>query len=577
MFLYILKISNVFLKYNQKSALKNLLLLTTFLLFTIQLSHGQDWTYLLDSINTYKEFDATKALQFGFQAIEKTDINEISYDLYEINFKIGEVYYLAKEYENSFKFLAKSLVIYDLLPINERRNKFIKKPPWVLVLLGNVYYRFGKYVRSEKIFKEAIINFNLYEEEVEKNFGLNTTDDSLGTLSTVQYDFDQAEIYFKRSLERRINYGKESDIIFSYYMLMDLYFKSNKIELGLEYLRLAEELFKKNKTNAKTEIQLFYSQTISAYASYLRSKGEILKALELYYKAKKIILNYSELYLQDVNFLIAECLYDLKEYNQAKEMILENLNSNFHNVQYKINNYQLLLRTYSAQKRFKDLLSVNDSLKYYLLEQTKISSIGFNDLESQLIISEKQKELNENKIQYNKYRYLFIIFVLSFVAVITILLYHYNYQKEKNSRLDLEKKQIMNELDSKNRELVSKANFIMQRNEFLINLKSKTNKISSNNIKKEITSVINAEKSYEEFDKIFTQVYPEFYEKLKSKHDLSQTYLRLVAYIKMNQNNNEIATLCGISIRTVEQQRYRLSKNLNLKDDQDLNSYILDV
>ena len=42
----------------------------------------------------------------------------------------------------------------------------------------------------------------------------------------------------------------------------------------------------------------------------------------------------------------------------------------------------------------------------------------------------------------------------------------------------------------------------------------------------------------------------------------------------MNQNNNEIATISGISLRTVETQRYRLSKILNLKNDQDLNSYM---
>ena len=64
---------------------------------------------------------------------------------------------------------------------------------------------------------------------------------------------------------------------------------------------------------------------------------------------------------------------------------------------------------------------------------------------------------------------------------------------------------------------------------------------------------------------------------LKSKHDLSQTYLRLVAYIKMNESNNEIATISGVSLRTVETQRYRLSKILNLKDDQDLNSYIKSI
>ena len=557
--------------------MKNSLLFSVFFLIIIQSTYAQEWSSLLDSIDKYKEFDPQKSLKFGFQALEKTNFDEISYNLYDLNFKIASVFYLAKNYEKSFQFLTTSLSIYELLPIKERRYKFIKKPPWLLALLGNVYFRLGRYERAKKIYNEAIINFNLIEEKEEKNYGLNTSDDSLGNIYLDQNDSDEAEKYYKRSLERRINFGKVSDIMFSYSLLTKFYFKINKIELGLKYLKLAEELFENSKTNSKSETPIFYSKTISAYASYLKTNGEILKALDLFKKAKNLIKYYPDLHLQDVNFSISECFYELKKYNQANEIILENLNSEFFNINNTISNYQLLLKSYSAQKRFKDLLLINDSLNYYSSKQKKINSISFGDLETQLIISEKQKELNLNKIKYNKYQYFFIIFILSFIAVVIILLYNFNYQKEKNIRLDLEKKQIMNELDSKNRELVSKANFIVQRNEFLVNLNSKINKISSDNIKKEIKSAINAEKSYEEFDKIFTQVYPGFYENLKSKHDLSQTYLRLVAYIKMNENNNEIATLSGVSLRTVETQRYRLSKILNLKDDQDLNSYIMNI
>ena len=557
--------------------MKNSLLFSVFFLIIIQSTYAQEWSSLLDSIDKYKEFDPQKSLKFGFQALEKTNFDEISYNLYDLNFKIASVFYLAKNYEKSFQFLTTSLSIYELLPIKERRYKFIKKPPWLLALLGNVYYRLGRYERAKKIYNEAITNFNLIEEKEEKNYGLNTSDDSLGNIYLDQNDSDEAEKYYKRSLERRINFGKVSDIMFSYSLLTKFYFKINKIELGLKYLKLAEELFKNSKTNSKSETPIFYSITISAYASYLKTNGEISRALDLFEKAKNLIKYYPDLHLQDVNFSISECFYELKKYNQTNEIILENLNSEFFNINNTISNYQLLLKSYSAQKRFKDLLLVNDSLNYYSSKQKKINSISFGDLETQLIISEKQKELNLNKIEYNKYQYLFIIFILSFIAVVIILLYNFNYQKEKNIRLDLEKKQIMNELDSKNRELVSKANFIVQRNEFLVNLNSKINKISSDNIKKEIKSAINAEKSYEEFDKIFTQVYPGFYENLKSKHNLSQTYLRLVAYIKMNENNNEIATLSGVSLRTVETQRYRLSKILSLKDDQDLNSYIMNI
>ena len=553
--------------------------------------YAQEWSSSLDSIDFYKGFNPEKALKFGFEALERKDINEISYELYEIYFKLGESFYLAKEYEQTFKYLSRSLAIYELVPTQDRKNKLINKPPWVLFILANVYFINDRFEKSKKLLLEATENFNLIEYNLgknsglnsaddtfgQKNFGLSSVDDTFGSISIKEGNFDQAEVYFKNSLQRRLEFDRKSDILFSYSKLIFLYFNTQRAELGLNYLSKAQKLHESFSKTVSLESDLFYSQIISTYASYLKSNGQLLEALEAYNKAKSIIYDFPQLHKQQVDILIANCLYDLKRFNDSEELVLNLLESDDRNVTNKIENLQLLQKVLAAQSRTKEILSINDSLNYYLKKQNQIRNIEFSDLESQLILSEKQKELNLNKIKYIKNQSFYIIFILSILAIVIILFYNYNYQKEKNSRLDLEKKQIMNELDSKNIELVSKANFIMQRNEFLINLNSKVDKISPEKVKKEISSVINAEKSYEEFDKIFTQVYPGFYENLKSKHDLSQTYLRLVAYIKMNENNNEIATLSGVSLRTVETQRYRLSKILNLKDDQDLNSYIKSI
>ena len=571
--------------------MKNSLFLSVFFLIILQSSYAQEWSSSLDSIDFYKGFNLEKALQFGFEALERKDNNEISHELFEINFKIGEVSYLIKNYEQTFKYLSRSLAIYELVPTQDRKNKLINKPPWVLFILANVYFINGRFEKSKKLLLEAKENFNLIEDDLrknsglnsaddtfgQKNFGLSSVDDTFGSISIEEGNFDQAEVYFKNSLQRRLEFDRKSDILYSYSKLIFLYFNTQRVELGLNYLSKAQKLYESFSKEVSRESDLFYSQIISTYASYLKSNGQLLEALEVYNKAKSVIYDFPQSYKQQVDILIAKCLFDLKRFNDSEELVLDLLESDDKNGTNKIENLQLLQKVLTAQSRTKEILLINDSLNYYLKKQNQIRNIEFSDLESQLIISEKQKELNLNKIKYIKYQFFYSIFILSILAIVIILFYNYNYQKEKNSRLDLEKKQIMNELNSKNIELVSKANFIMQRNEFLINLNSRVNKISTDNIKREITSVINAKKSYEEFDKIFTQVYPGFYENLKSKHDLSQTYLRLVAYIKMNENNNEIATLSGVSLRTVETQRYRLSKILNLKDDQDLNSYIKSI
>jgi len=96
-------------------------------------------------------------------------------------------------------------------------------------------------------------------------------------------------------------------------------------------------------------------------------------------------------------------------------------------------------------------------------------------------------------------------------------------------------------------------------------------------LKKELTMVISSEKSYQDFDNLFVEVYPEFHKTLTQITKLSKTDLRLASYIKMSHNNDEIAQISGLSIRSVESQRYRLSKKLKLEDGQDLNSFILSI
>ena len=160
-------------------------------------------------------------------------------------------------------------------------------------------------------------------------------------------------------------------------------------------------------------------------------------------------------------------------------------------------------------------------------------------------------------------------------------------KEERNIRLEAEQQVIEAELENKQIELVNKTNFIAQRNEYLEKLKGSIDKQEKDNtseskisreIKNDINRIIGSEKVFKDFENQFNKVYPDFFKDMLSQFGkLSNTDLRLSAYIKMNQSNSQIAQITGASIRTVESQRYRLSKKLDLTKEDDLNSLIISL
>ena len=560
------------------SSTKNNFLLIFFLISTIT-TFGQNISALKDSIIKYKAVNPQKALNLSFKALNQFDLEEFTYDLVELNFFIGEIYFFKKDYDKSLKYLSQSLTIYESLPIDQRIHKNIEKLPWVLLVLGSVYYENENYEKAKALYKEAINNFNLFEEKYKENRinGLNTSEINLALISKKQLNFDQAMYYYERILERVNNELKENKntyFLYTYLQIMDLYFISDDEDLAIKYFDLSTELYENEISNS--EIQSFYSKVVSRYATHLKSKNRYEEAIKYFEKAKQLI-NDSSYEISNINILISECYLAINEYDKAEEIYLRNLKNKDLSLNDRIKINKGLAKVYYAQQRKNDLNEVYRSIiKLYSKNST---IINFNDLENQMIIAEKQREINNNKLKSYRNNILAIIILFLFIITMLILVFNYNYQKVKNSKLEDEKTKISIKLDAKKRELVSKANFILQRNEYLKNIKakldkSKVNEHFHNQISKEILELINSDKYYREFDKTFTKVYPEFYKRLNSKFKLSQTYLRLAAYIKMNQSNKEIAKITGITLRTVETQRYRLSKKLNLNKDQDLNTFL---
>ena len=181
--------------------------------------------------------------------------------------------------------------------------------------------------------------------------------------------------------------------------------------------------------------------------------------------------------------------------------------------------------------------------------------------------------------------YLFVLIIGSTILLFSLvsLRLNFNLQKEKAEKISAEKKYIESALEHKRIELINKSNYISQRNKNLTYILDSVDKIDSTKkdesttiIKEKIALLLKSDSINNRFEKQFEEVYPNFFRDLIEKSDrLSQNDLRLCAYLKMNQNTQEIAQMSGVSIRTIESQKYRLKKKLNLSGEENLISFLM--
>jgi tetratricopeptide (TPR) repeat protein/DNA-binding CsgD family transcriptional regulator len=544
---------------------------------------------LNDSIIKYKAGEPQKALEFGFLALESfKDEEEITLEYVNTNYYLGEVYYSLREYKTSFEYLSKSLELYDLLKPSKRRNKNVIKPPWVLNSMGIVYYQKEDYVNAEKFYNEALDNFQLFDSNYddEKYYGINTSLINLALIKRDQGDLKSSEELLDQVFER-VNSSaiRYTEVILVYLSYMNLFFISDNGEMVVDYYNKIKTVHEKNSLLDDVlfkESQVLYARANLVYANLLQSQGKMEESLEYLFLAKDLTVSIPQSVI-NVNTKISNTYYLMGMSSKAKEFIQQDLNDKNVNQSQKLENFKLLEKIYSDEGSTYNLLSVKDSIIFYnedpLLKQEENE---FNTLENLILVSEKQNDLRLSRVRTNR---IILVSILSSSILLLILLslkFNNDLQKEKNRRLNLEKDKINEELKLKRRELFSKVNFISQRNDYLNKLRDQigddvSNPQNLNNIKREIKNITTSEKAYEEFDKMFSKVYPKFYKRLNATAKLSQTDIRLASYIKMNHSNNEISRISGISPRTVESQRYRLSKKLNLAKGQDLNRFIFDI
>lgn len=187
-----------------------------------------------------------------------------------------------------------------------------------------------------------------------------------------------------------------------------------------------------------------------------------------------------------------------------------------------------------------------------------------------------------------------IAFVLLIIAIWLMIVRHYAKINRKRERiweagqLRMKNDQLQNEIEKKDAEMFTQTSFIIQKNELILKLKglvddfySRSNSQALAPLYQKINAVLNNNLDTDEDWKMFLikfeQKHANFFKILKNKYtELTNNDLKLCACLKLNLDTKEIASLMNLSVRAVENSRYRLRKKLNIQPTQNLNDFFLE-
>ena len=153
--------------------------------------------------------------------------------------------------------------------------------------------------------------------------------------------------------------------------------------------------------------------------------------------------------------------------------------------------------------------------------------------------------------------------------------------------ITLRNEKLESEIEHKTSKLAYNTMTLLSKNEALGKLKKEVQTLKSevggsvpakyfNSLISMIDDNLEDETGMAEFESLYDQTHDNFFKRLKTEYpDLTPGDLRLCAYLRMNLASKEIAPLLNISVRGVEERRYRLRKRLNLSSNTNLTEMLM--
>ncbi len=196
---------------------------------------------------------------------------------------------------------------------------------------------------------------------------------------------------------------------------------------------------------------------------------------------------------------------------------------------------------------------------------------------------EKERMESRQKVK----RLIYLLIIGASISGLLIFLLLFIHQKDKHLQIHLEKKNLANELEFKNKELTTNVMYLLKKNEFISEISNKLKVVDSDTIivqPKIIADIINeldknsSNKVWTEFETRFQDIYGDFYKRLNERFPaITPNELKLCAFLKLNMSTKEISSITYQSTETLKKARFRLRKKLGLIRDENLMAFLNQV
>lgn len=474
------------------------------------------------------------------QAFIYADSAQYPYDYARFRFLEGDIKQFSGEWAEAYRIYKQQEAFFS-----QQNSTFdVAK---ISVAIGAILQELGEYDEALKYYRKG-------NDLFEKIGNHNCQTKNKINISNIMYMLGEKEdaLLILKELEKDPIVQQDTSYLVN--VLISLYSVSDKTEKDCP--QRAYTLAQKLKYNPLITLSL-QTMGIDAY-----DNNEPDSALFYFRKALNSAFNNNNVY---------QIVPLLKEISET-HIILNNPDSAYH--------YMILANTYE------------DSL----LNQEKI--IELSKSESKAVIAKYEndlKQVQEKALFQKRITWISILSILILSCLIFYILWlskrritiSKKLKEAENRELTLLNKQYLLELDSKNRELTSNTLIIAKKNAMLKELsdyidalenKGAIDNVNGLQLKNHIKSQILTDDEWQYFKLHFENVHPDFFITLKKLYpNLSETELRLCAYIRIGMSAKEIAQMLSIQPETVNTSRYRIRKKLKLASGTSLENYLREL